>query len=566
MAGQPPYILNKFIKPDYAHQFSAHQPYFGPGANSVFISVPVAGWDAISPLSAMPPQYGIILDNIIPRPGFNAIRGGYNAWCQAISDAPVETLFTYRPPTGTETLFAASNGSIFDASLYGSFTEELTGFQNDRWQTAHFTPAGGSTYGLWVNGEDPYMTFDGTTWTEPTITGVSSSTFVNVAVWKRRLWFVQKDTTKAWYLDTDAIQGAANLFDLGPLMDLGGTLLAIGTITVDGGNGPDDLLIFVTSQGQVIVYKGTNPANANMFSLVGVFYLPEPIGHRCIYTYGADALLITNQGVLPVTQSLPLPGGAVRDAAITKNIQNAMLEAAQMASDNFGWQLISFYEQSLLILNVPIEAGQTSYQFVMEQQKKGWCRFTGWNATCFEIFNDSLYFGDNNGNVNLGYTGGLDLVNPIAYELKTAFNYLDPPNVNKYMTMIRPYMLADGTITPSIGIDVDYENSSPTSTISVITPSGALWDVGLWDVGIWSGGLVTVNNWVGAGAIGTVMAVHMSFNLAGTSSVQSQSVFDTGVFDEMVFDGNGSIIASGQNIPTLQIQQFEAIINAGGAI
>jgi hypothetical protein len=512
--------MYNYISKNYAQQFATKQPYFGHDVESKFIQAPVGGWDAISPLSAMEPKYAVILDNWVPRPGWVEFRGGYNAWAQGLG-GPVETLMVYRPPGSAQRMFAAAGENIWETSTYGNYSIAVAGTLNDRWQYTNFTPAGGSSYLYGVNGENDPFLFDGTTWSVPAITGVTPSTLININVHKRRIWFIEAQSTRAWYLATDAIQGAASIFDLGAFMTKGGHLLAMGTWTVDGGNGPDDLAVFITSRGQVIIYKGTDPANANAWALVGVFDLPIPIGYRCLTKVGSDLLIITLEGLLPASKSLPFDPSGVRSVALTNRIQEAMLQAGQLGMNMFGWQVMTFPQQSLLIMNVPQSEGVTQVQFVMNALTGAWCRFTGWNANCFETLNESLFFGDNDGNVNLAYTSTLDLVSPIAADLKCAFNYFDDPGRNKYMNMIRPLLVADGTITPAIGVDIDFGNTALTAPVTILAPSGAVWDQSIWDDAIWATGAVTVTNWLGAGAIGTALAVKMAVNLSGSSSASN---------------------------------------------
>ncbi len=557
-----------WINPNHSKLWAGKQPYFGHDVESKYIPAPTGGWDAISPLSAMEPKYAVTLDNIVPRPGWVEFRGGYNAWVQGLG-APVETIMVYRPPGSDQRMFVATGTTIWETTEYGIASLAVSGLASARWQYINFTPGGGSNYIYGVNGTDSPLLFDGTTWTNPFITGVTPSTLININIHKRRVWFIQKNTTKAWYLATDAIQGAALEFDLGALINKGGTLLAMGTWTVDGGNGPDDLAVFITTRGQAIIYKGTDPSNANAWALVGVFNLAPALSSRCFGQMGSDLLIATLEGLLPASKALPFDPSGVRSIALTNRIQNAMLMAAQVGQDLFGWQILTFPKQSLLILNVPIQENVNQMQFVMNSITGAWCRFTGWNANCFEIFNDSLYFGDNDGNVNLAYAGALDLVSPIQSTLKCAFNAFEDPGRNKYMSMIRPMMVADGTLFPGLGVDVDFGDDAIVSPVITLNPIGGIWDAGIWDSSLWGAGAITVINWLTAGALGTFLAVKMSINLGGTSSgtsVVTGSVFDTGVFDEMVFDGNGQIISSGTGIPVLQINAFETIMEFGGAI
>lgn len=533
--------------PKYQQMVAAGKPpYLNPDVDVKFIDAPYGGWDAISPLAKMDPQYAVILDNAVPRPGWIEPRGGTTNWAN-ITSVPVETLMAYRPDTGIEQLFGASGGTIYDVSTINVPTAAKIGQSNDRWQYCNFTPALGNNYLTMVNGVDNYLVYDGTVWSNPLITGVASTTFANIFPFKRRLWFLQNNSTTAWYLGVDAIQGPASPFDVGSFMTKGGYLLAIGNWTLDGGNGPDDYLCFMTSKGQAIIYKGIDP-NAD-FTLVGVFDLPDPVSRRCFAKLGSDLVYISLQGLLPLSQALPFNPSGVRSVALTNRIQNAMLMAAQQGQNQFGWMVIPFPAQSLVIMNVPIAEGISQVQYVMNPMNGGWCRFTGWNANCFEIFNNSLYWGSNNGKVNLAYCGIQDLGLPIAVDLKCAFNYLDAPGRVKNMSMLRPFMTIDIPITIQLGVDVDFAASGPTFPINIIIPTGtSLWDVAIWDVSTWSEAAQIIINWLSVQALGTALAVRMKINLGEGS--------DLGV----------QYISSGQGLPTLQINIFEGIIQSGGPI
>jgi len=544
----------------------AARPFSAPDVNNYPVPAPVGGWNAIDPLALMDPKYAPVLDNWVPRTGYVELRAGFSAWAQAINSGPVESLMTYRPAGQSERLFAACGGKIFEVSTVGATTVAQSGLANNRWQYVNFTPATGTptqepNYLYIVNGQDAPRYFQGTTWTQPSITGgPSPNTFINVSVWKRRLWFVQAGTTVAWYLATDAIQGAvAGSLDIGALLSKGGELVAIGSITVDGGNGPDDLIVLITSRGEVVVYKGTDPTNANAFSLVGVFIIPPPLGNRCLMDYGADLAIVTLQGVIPLSQALPADSDAVRGVALTNKIQNAMLLAAAMAQFNFGWEISHFPAQGLFIVNVPTETNSGQVQFVQNAVTGAWCRFTGWNANCFALYNDSLYFGDNSGNVNQAWEGAADLVSPIVADMQCAFNYFGDPGRLKEITMVQPLMVTSGAIIPTISVDVDFGSISPAAPVTTQQPSGAQYDVSLYDSSFYASGIQTQSLWQDVAAEGHALAIRMKVNTV-PSGAGAGSVFDTGVFDTMVFDGFGT------GTQTLQLMAYNAIIKKGGFI
>lgn len=564
MAPRKKNYMRTWLNENDVQMFSGKLPQLGPDIESKPVPAPTGGWDAISPLSGMPPEYAVVLDNAVPRPGWVELRGGSAVWEQRFATGPVETLFVYRPPSGVEQLLAAVDGEIWNISTRDSPVQQEIGFTSDRWQYVNFTPAGGAAHLIAVNGEDDAQIYNGTTWAAASITGVALNTLLNVNAHKRRVWFIEKDSTSAWYLATDAIAGAATEFELGSLLTKGGYLVAMGTWTVDGGNGPDDLAVFVSSKGQAIVYRGTDPGNSSAWFLVGVFNLPPPIGVRCLQSFGSDLLYISTEGLLPISKALPFDPSGVRSVALTNRILNAMLTAAQLSRTFFGWEVELFPSQSLLLMNVPLTEGALQVQYVMNTLTGAWCRFTGWNANTFAIFNESLYYGNNNGSVILAYAGVSDVISAIAMDIKTAFNYYDDPGRVKDIRMVRPFTVAGGSISPTIGLDVDFGDVDFVAPTSVYLPSGSLWDEALWDVDEWGGtstGAVQ-NDWQSIGGIGTAIALRIKANVIG----EGAGGFDTAMFDFAQFNSGVVPAASGDNLPILQINSFQITMEHGAAV
>jgi hypothetical protein len=58
-------------------------------------------------------------------------------------------------------------------------------------------------------------------------------------------------------------------------------------------------LVFVTDQGEVMVYRGTDPSSASTWALIGIWIVGAPIGNRCLMKYGGDLLVLTLDGLDP---------------------------------------------------------------------------------------------------------------------------------------------------------------------------------------------------------------------------------------------------------------------------
>lgn len=479
------------------------------------VPAPVGGWDASTPLANMKPEFAVQLDNWDPQPGYVQLRRGFGEHATEVGSGPVNSLMAYHGvSTGDDRLFAASDTDIYDATASGAVGAAVVSSQSGgEYQHVNFTTSGGH-FLLCVNGQDDMQAYNGSAWSVPSITGVSSSDFVTLAVHKRRLWAALNQNTKAAYLAVDSIAGTATEFELGSIFSRGGYLAAIGSWTVDAGAGIDDLAVFVSSKGQVALYQGTNPGDADNWSLIGVFDLGAPIGRRCMLKVGGDLALITIDGVVPLSQAIALDRGAVNRVAITARISERMNAAARDWAGNFGWQLIAYPRGTKAILNVPTSEGISAEQYVMNTLTGAWCRYTGINAMCWEVFQDRLFFGGTGGAVYEADMGALDGENPIAAEMVCAFNYYGSPGRLKQWTMIQPLITADGRVTPSLGMDTDFKVSPVTTPVSEIVTSGAQWDEAIWDEDEWGGAVIVVNDWSSLSAIGQAGAIHMGVTVA----------------------------------------------------
>lgn len=565
---------------EYYQKFvDGKQSYFASEVQPRDVPAPIGGWDAFSPLTHMPPDHAVTLQNWIPRPGWVELRGGYNVWT-SITQTAVNSLLVYRPVGGTERMFAVSNNTVYETSSFGVIGNTPKTVTNTYVQYVNFTVPGGSSYLVCCNGVDAPFAFDGTNWTTPSIglsSGLSGYTlnpnkFIQVLSHQQRLFFVLNNSTQVWYFPVQSISApaganGANVIDVGSFVDKGSYVVSITSLTLDGGNGPNAFLVIATNKGQIVIYQGTDPTNANAWSLVGTYDLPPPLGTRCFRKIGSDVAYLSTQGLIPLSKALPFNPAAQRSVAFTLSIQNTMLLSAQTYAANQGWETTLFDQQGLMIVNIPVTTNNYQQQYVMNLLTGKWCQFTGWYANTFAIFNENLFFGDNTGNVNMAYTGRTDFSNAISADMKCAFNFFEAPGRLKNMTMVKPYMIVDGFFTPTFNVNVDFGDVSPTAPVINTQPTGALWDSALWDSGLWSGGNNVSALWQNVNALGTALAVRMKVNYGGTtgSNLAAIGVFDSGVFDTTVFDGTG-VTVPGSNLPVIQVLGFEAIVQPGGPV
>ena len=362
-----------------------------------------------------------------------------------------------------------------------------------------------------ANGIDVPVIYNGSTWAQMSLTGVIPGNIASWTAWMGRLWCTLVNSTQVGYLGNSSIAGAVTTFDLGQTMSRGGFVNAISTWTQDSKQTVDEYIAFSTSRGQVIVYQGTDPSTANTFALVGVYDLGAPIGRRCFLRISGNLWFICVDGVLPMSEMLLQDRAASAKVAPTTNIQNAMMNSARLYAGNFGWQFIEYARGQLAILNIPQVENQTSVQYVMNTLTGAWCQFTGLNANCWEVLSDVPYFGSNDGKVyqwdygSGDYTGSLNL--SVTATVQTAFNYFESRGHLKRWTMVRPILTTDSSVTPGVGLNIDFGTGAPISIPSTVSSTGAQWDVALWDVDVWPIGSTTVANWTTVEGIGQCASI-----------------------------------------------------------
>jgi len=491
----------------------------GRAAKAASLSAPVGGWNARDGVADMAATDAVSLVNFFPDINSVNIRGGCTDHATGITGT-VETLMAYTSGTASK-LFAVANtpSSIFDVTAAGAVgAAVVTGLTNGRWEYANVTTAGGS-YIYAVNGVDAPLLYDGAAWAAITgvspiaITGVTTTTLSNVALFKNRVWFLQKNTLKAWYLPTSAVGGAAAVLDLSSIARQGGYLVALAAWTIDAGYGVDDNLAFITSMGEVIVYRGTDPAGATTWALAGVWALGAPIGKRCLMKFGGDLAVLTMNGLVPLASALQSSRLDPR-VALSDKIAGAFSAAANVYGSSFGWQILLSARNAALIVNVPVSA-TAQEQYVMNTTTQSWARFTGWAASCWENLNDLPYYGTAGKVVKAWTTTYQDGSNNIFTQALQAFNYFGSRGSVKYFTRARLNFLTDGSPTINAGVNVDFDTSAPASPIAVALSSSALWGAALWGTAVWGQGLVVSNNWQGVNGIGYCAGVAVASSSRG---------------------------------------------------
>ena len=445
----------------------------------------------------MKPTEAISLDNIFPNSSYCDFRGGHQSHATGMTGNG-KTLVTYNKLNGQNEMFCATASGVYNVSSGGAVGANLSARTNGKHQWLMYGD-GTNNWLIMVNGVDKPLYYDGTTWTAvdgvsvPALTGLTTTSIVGVFASKFRMFFLQNNSLAFWYLAAGAAGGALTKFDLAGVAQDGGYLMAGGTWTVDAGDGPDDRVVFVTSEGEVIVYVGTNPASAASWALVGRYKVGRPIGRHCITKWSGDLIILTENGAFPMSAAIQSEAIDYK-LALSFKIEPTFTESARTAFSTFGWNMTLYPARSAFIVNVPLTEDGTHYQYVMNTVTKSWCRFKSWDAEDFVVFNRELYFCKGTA-VYKAWSGTSDNGANIEFYGKSAFSYFGSPSQQKRFTMYRPVLAVNGNMNFNTGIDVDFRDSSIIGVSSYNVTNPSLWNSAKWDSAHWSAGSEIIRQW-----------------------------------------------------------------------
>lgn len=504
-------------------------------AISQALPAPVGGLNARDALAAMPPTDASVMLNWFPHQDRVVSRAGYSALATSSDVGSAKQGFRRVAAYGS-TLFAAlwfdedvastnyerviiysvdlSTGALTNVREIIAMGTASTNRIYAIGEPVLFVAASGTKYLIWPMVtitalsaiSTTFHAYDGSSWSSLSITG-GPTTLNRSHVHRNRLWFflAQGPTLKAYYLPPGSASGALTTFDVSPYASKGGCLLAMRTWTRDNGEGgSDDLLAFITSEGQAIVYQGTDPSSASTWGLVGVYELgrissmgrtifgvaTDPYGLNVrdsfAFKYGADVLVNTERGITSLGRTV---SQEQTDYGISDKIRALLATEANVWSGNRTTaeelantpvahaQFSVLPSLNQLIFNVPqsySSAGSpsvttwVSVQYVMNTQTGAWTKWSGMSMIDSVMLDGVLYFIDGSMKVyKYDGTAASDNGTAITFEARQAYNYLGSPD-NKLFTLLRPNLRSTGNFSVTARGDVDF-NGETISTYTSYT-------------------------------------------------------------------------------------------------
>lgn len=440
------------------------------------LPAPVGGLNVRDSLDTMPESDAIVMDNYLPSETKVTLRRGYIQYTDL--GCKVLSLAEYSRPAYNR-FFAFGGGCVWDITSKNNIKKIKEGLGNNQWQYVEFR-----NRLVLVNGQDKPQTFyidaDGKDcWNDASFEGdnLHAEKLINIAVCKQRLFFVEKGTLSAWYTQgVGEVQGTLLKFDMSSIFQCGGELISIASWTQDAGQGVDDLTIFITSKGEVAVYSGSDPSDANDWSLKGVYQMSRPIGYHCTLQYQGDVVIISEDGYIPLSKALSQDKANSSQISFSDKIRGLVLERTKTGKNKFGWQGIIYGRGGYAIFNVP--TAQQFEQHVVNVNSGSWCRFTGIRAFCWSSSGDRLYFGGDKG-VFLFDEGYSDNGAHICGVVEQAFSNLGTPNL-KRIQLINPRTKSSTKYALVVYTNMDFEERKVTYVENIGSVGQTKWNITKW--------------------------------------------------------------------------------------
>lgn len=464
------------------------------------------------------------MNNWWPQPYGVSVRKGYRKWATGLGGA-VGSLAEWASKDGSRKLFGWADSKMFDCSSQGAVGAALvSSLTTDFWETVQLVNAAGAWL-ICVNGVDDGIYYGPSGVGRLTLGAgafqwdpLDPKDVSQVTVHQHRLWAVEKDTANGWFLPPDAIQGTFQKFDFGPLFSKGGYLQYLTTWTLDDGNGAEDHLVAMSSEGEVAVYGGSDPTDDTKWALVGVYNVGAPVaGRRSFVKAGGDILILTQQGVVSLTSQLASTKvNQAEDPLTTKKIQFLVSELVAEYGSLPGWELNYYPQINMLLVNVPSVTSAGSIQLASNQIIQSWTVFSGMDAACWGVFDSSPYFGDYDGTVYLSWYGNKDAVevngtggDSILATVQQAYSYLGEGALQKQIGMYRPVLVVGKDITISSAIFYDFATVNLTAPTGAPGSSDTLWGTGVWGTSLWAGGDQVQKQWIQGQGMGVAASLAM---------------------------------------------------------
>ena len=340
---------------------------------------------------------------------------------------------------------------------------------------------------------------------------------VFATVWKNRVCYLERDTSRIWYGTVNAFAGTFTSFDFGLKLQHGGPLAGIYNWAYDGGGGMDTRLVGISTAGDIVIYGGTDPNSASTFGLIGCWYVGAvPAGRRIATDFGGDLLINSVLGTLSLAKLVVVDPLADRTQYATYKIGNLFSFLANTNRTLPGWAIHIHPEDNALLILIPQgAAGTQTTQLAYSFANQAWGFYRDLPMVSAGAWNGALYFATPDGRIcrHTGYVDNVKLSDPnsyvpVSWSIISRYANNGTANTKRIVELI-PSVLSESP-SPSVTAEARYNYDLSEAGLPSTVYSGtdyAVWDVSKWDQAVWAGDYTSAQPTGGALGMGRDVAV-----------------------------------------------------------
>ncbi len=491
--------------------------------NIIPLPAPIKGQNTTTVAPKLEPEEAISMVNWFPEPKFVRLRDGVSAFTSTAigTSKDIPSLFTFVNEGGTSVkLIAGANSSIMNVTTSTPAAITLPGgytITNDIWDTASFVDSGGNSYTVMCNGTNTPLMYNGTSLAVSAWTGITQTKLKAPLSYKGRLYFIEKDSLSIWYGGTGVsgtTSSALSELNLGSIFSLSGKIIWHGSWSYDFGNGLNEYYAVVTSEGELLTYRGDYPGDTE-WSLLSRGVMARPIGYRSFAKYGNDVLILCEDGEIYVLSSIIQKNWT----SIAINIGREIKSLAGNVSDALRerWSLFISQRQNKIYVVCPKNINASSvvtstkiYVGNLATRTAGyipWCEYFGTPILSMASMQGDIYFGGVDGYIgtmekglryDYVYVNGTLTKRAIYTKLRTSPQRLNgDTRGNVQCLAARPLFVGSGAVKYNIGAELDMGVNAVLSVDSETEDSvvGAIWDESVWNTTRWDSVSLVSKKW-----------------------------------------------------------------------
>ena len=352
----------------------------------LYMPPPTGGINAIQPYANMENKNAISLTNVEPLEGYTPCRKSFELLGTSAAIAGISSdlykLYALSQKNGTISFLVHGHvlsWSVTSAGVWSAMAAPVTpnAMNFCQFKNLLFGAGGSGT----AKAYDGTTTFINSGWTG---TGLTASDLETPWVYKSRLFFTEANSRNTWYGDIDQTTGAAKAltkFPLDSMFHKGGYAYFGGSSSPQEGRDSEALWVCVSSEGEILVYTGADPAAAD-WQFYARYYINAPLSRNSFFYIGGVLHIQTADGVNSLNDIIAGRKDGANYISLSKNI-DPLLRAinSQYGVNSQFYQAAISPRENLLYL-----ANPNATPYVMNLTSGAWSNYTIYSGADSERF------------------------------------------------------------------------------------------------------------------------------------------------------------------------------------